>query len=241
MPWKKIPWFDESAGTFTGLSDTPSSYTGVANQFPRVKSTEDGLEWSGYTPLNKAGDTMTGTLTMQANIDIGNKHLRTTNLVLRELFSTMMTIQDTSLSNYRDLRLNKLEFVTLLSNGNSGSLNTLSGAYPVSIALNAWDYSKPGYVKVAEIYGTNGEAWFNIAKGRLTGNLVANEKELLSLALENLSSDPSTSKVGRIWFNTSSDRPKVYTSAGTKGLLLEGEGAGIGAKERRAFWLGVYS
>jgi len=42
------------ASTFLDLTDTPSSYTGQAGKFARVKSTEDGLEFATVTAAAKA-------------------------------------------------------------------------------------------------------------------------------------------------------------------------------------------
>ncbi len=47
-PGANPAWASVSSGAtaFTGLSDVPSSYSGQAGKFPKVKSTEDGLEFA---------------------------------------------------------------------------------------------------------------------------------------------------------------------------------------------------
>ena len=52
-------YYGGGARAFTNLLDTPQSYTGQAGKFPKVKSTEDGLEFgsidlSGYVPYTGA-------------------------------------------------------------------------------------------------------------------------------------------------------------------------------------------
>ncbi|MEM3463619.1 MAG: hypothetical protein QXL91_02025 [Candidatus Bathyarchaeia archaeon] len=48
------------------------------------------------------------------------------------------------------------------------------------------------------------------AKMNINANLNFNENEAVALALENLSTAPSTTKAGRIYFDTSTGRVKVY-------------------------------
>ncbi|MGK7346286.1 MAG: hypothetical protein ACNS63_10825 [Candidatus Nitrospinota bacterium M3_3B_026] len=45
---------DLGDGAFTGLSDTPADYAGQAGRFPRVKATEDGLEFVTGTSSGEA-------------------------------------------------------------------------------------------------------------------------------------------------------------------------------------------
>ena len=50
-----------------------------------------------------------------------------------------------------------------------------------------------------------------VSKINIDANLSFNENEAVEMALENLSSEPTTSKVGRIYFNTTDNHPYVYT------------------------------
>jgi hypothetical protein len=43
--WDGSSWVKLTAGTFISLMDTPASYAGKAGWYPRVKATEDGLEF----------------------------------------------------------------------------------------------------------------------------------------------------------------------------------------------------
>ena len=43
--WDGNSWMQLTAGTFIALTDTPDSYKGKAGWYPRVKATEDGLEF----------------------------------------------------------------------------------------------------------------------------------------------------------------------------------------------------
>ena len=43
--WDGSSWVQLTAGTFIALTDTPDSYQGKAGYYPRVKATEDGLEF----------------------------------------------------------------------------------------------------------------------------------------------------------------------------------------------------
>jgi hypothetical protein len=55
--WDGSSWVQLTAGTFISLMDTPDSYTGKAGWYPRVKATEDGLEFVQFaTPGPHAND-----------------------------------------------------------------------------------------------------------------------------------------------------------------------------------------
>ena len=49
-----------------------------------------------------------------------------------------------------------------------------------------------------------------VNKINIDGNLDFNENEAVEMALENADTDPTTSKAGRIYFNTSDGHPYVY-------------------------------
>jgi hypothetical protein len=55
--WDGSSWVKLTAGTFISLMDTPNSYQGKAGYYPRVKATEDGLEFVQFaTPGPHAND-----------------------------------------------------------------------------------------------------------------------------------------------------------------------------------------
>lgn len=55
--WDGSSWVQLTAGTFIALTDTPDSYQGKAGWYPRVKATEDGLEFVQFaTPGPHAND-----------------------------------------------------------------------------------------------------------------------------------------------------------------------------------------
>lgn len=52
MSWKKVAYVDEVPSNFTDLDDVPSSYSGEAGKFAKVKATEDGLEFGAAAALS---------------------------------------------------------------------------------------------------------------------------------------------------------------------------------------------
>ena len=46
----------------------------------------------------------------------------------------------------------------------------------------------------------------------MAGPLNVNGNQVIDMILENLSSDPPTTTVGRVYFNTTDDRPHVFVA-----------------------------
>lgn len=112
------------ATAFTSLSDVPNTYSGQAFKAASVKGDESGLEFKsvldliGYTPLNKAGDSMSGRLNT-AIVALSDAATIATDASLGNQFTVTITASRT-LGNPTNAVNGQLLFFLIKQNGTGG-------------------------------------------------------------------------------------------------------------------------